>query len=278
MRGLPSTVSFGITQGENWNAKHHRNATIYPDNKLPNGITAHVPHKAWDIVAKDPFAKHNIVYGRWVSLVSRGTNIDPGTSHTSELWQYRILEPSQTTIHQQIYYSSYDMKDHRATLKGKFPEDGLKPYIERWCAPLKMELPDLLGLGFQYSSYLGKKKYIELYYRVVLECTGANMVVKLQIAAPGTQPFGEDGEPCQSKVVVVAESSYELASEEYNTFPRVQGAVGMAGVCVWVCCIAYGGFGVWRTWLEDTPGIALHLFWLDLHVASIESVGIIACD
>jgi hypothetical protein len=127
-------------------------------------------------------------------IAARGVAIDPGTKHTSEAWQYYIVNRGDTTMQLQIYYTSSDINDHDPILARKTINTGLMPCIKAWGDPLTITLPDLRAMGFKPRNYTPKNQkprtgLTEIYYRVVLECTGADMVVTWQLAAPNSQPF-----------------------------------------------------------------------------------------
>ena len=83
-----------------------------------------------------------------------------------------------------------DIEEHDPirTAGGNAMNSGVRDGIELWGEPLKMTLPDLSALGFKaYKSDRGLA--YDIHYRLVLECNGANISIKWQIALPGTEPY-----------------------------------------------------------------------------------------
>ena len=168
----------------------HRDATYEAGQLMANGKINDGPERPnRRIVSRDPFDGRDIVYDRWLPLLSKGTTVSPGSRHTTEHWQYYIIPPSQRTIHEQIYCTGLDLKEHDPILGGQnINTRTLRDGIERWGPPLKIELPNLRELGFKVTHVGKRRMFYEVYCRLVVECIGANVGFRWQLAMPGTAP------------------------------------------------------------------------------------------
>ena len=90
----------------------------------------------------------------------------------------------------QVYYTEMDIDEHDPIYTGSNAHNSpVRDGIEKWNEPLVMKLPDLNKRGFKaVLSKTGIWIY-EIYYRLILECEGANVKIKWQIAKPGTEPY-----------------------------------------------------------------------------------------
>ena len=121
----------------------------------------------------------------------------------------------------QVYWTDKKILEHQPIRKGVNAKSPLRDGIKEWGAPRTMALPDLAELGFSPLTTKAKETVYEIYYRLMLECNGADIKFKWQIALPGTEPYTEEGEERRDcKVELTEERVYELSDATYNPFSR----------------------------------------------------------
>ena len=188
--GVPSKESFGIAQVEVYDKDIHHDATHFTGDKLPNGkICRNGPIPNRNIVEVDPFDGEDVVYERWCPILARGEITSPGQAFRTETWQQKMVKVNDDNLTVQVYWSERDIMEHQAIRQGK---DGYSPLIrgvEPWGDELEITLPDLANLGFEAIETDNKGMVYEIYFRLVMQCEGANMSIRCQLALPGTQPY-----------------------------------------------------------------------------------------
>lgn len=202
VRGYPSNVAFGFGQTEIYDSAVHVDATYQKGVTMANGrVNRHENYPNRQIVKNDPFSDEKTVDHRWVQVMPRGVGVNPGSLYWARKWQYKILKRGETEIELQFYVTTLDLADHDPICE--IQEDGrvtLREGINEWGTLLKLQLPNLLSLGFRPQDVpaFGLKDVVEMYYCLGLVNTGGNMRVKCAIMAPGTEPY--DGKSSSQSV------------------------------------------------------------------------------
>lgn len=207
-RGVPSKDSFGVAQVEIYDPLYHPDATFSEGDVLPNGNTCRrgtVMNKK--IVDTDPFDGTDIVWERWCPIMSKGTLKLPGQAITTETWQQAMVRVGEEEISTQVYWTERKINEHDPIRQGRDADTDLRDGIEEWGDELVMKLPDLKELGFEAVKSTTKGLVYEIYYRLVMECDGANISVKWQIALPGTEPYDGKLQHC-SPLLIDASTVY----------------------------------------------------------------------
>jgi len=236
--GVPSKEFSGIAQVEVYDKDIHHDATHFTGDKLPNGkICRNGPIPNRNVVEVDPFDGEDVVYERWCPILARGQITSPGQALRTETWQQKMVKVNDDNLTVQVYWSERDIMEHQAIRQGK---DGYSPLIrgvEPWGDELEITLPDLAKLGFEAIATDNKGMVYEIYFRLVMQCEGANMSIRCQLALLGTQPYDgnigllnvsatltyltENGESRASQVELAPEQVFELCENSHNPFPRV---------------------------------------------------------
>lgn len=120
----------------------------------------------------------------------------------------------------QVYWTQKKIKKHAPIRNGADGRSALLPGIKEWRAPQTKTLPDLAKLGFELIDIDNGDMVYEIYYRLLLQCDGANIRFKWQIASPETPPFDEDGEPSGHDIKYMEEEDFELSDAMFNPFSR----------------------------------------------------------
>ena len=114
----------------------------------------------------------------------------PGQKFMTETWQLYYVRVGDPSIKLQVYWTETDIKEHDPILNGSNILSGtLRDGIEPWGAPLEMRVPDLSRMGWIAATHKTEGLVWEIYYRLILECDGANIKIKWQIAYPWTAPY-----------------------------------------------------------------------------------------
>ena len=112
-----------------------------------------------------------------------------------------MIPVGEETLSVQVYWTESNIREHDPIRQGKDGHTPLRDGIEPWGDELVMKLPELDAMGFDPVQSTNKDMVYEIYYRLVVECDGANIKVKWQIALPGTEPY--DGElRCRTTAVI----------------------------------------------------------------------------
>ena len=220
---LPSKVSFGIGRAESWNPDHHPDATIRQGQRANSGRIVRLGSRPdYRIVEMDPYDDTRIVYERWQPILKKGAKLDDRSTHTTT-WQQYMVPIERSTIRVQIYYTELDISAHDPVLTGsKRSNSDLREGIEEWGRPLETTLPHMGALGFHHLKTRDAGRVWEFYCRLVLECSGANIKVKWQIAHANTQPFDEEGRTVESHRLRFTQARYfEVFDETFSPFARV---------------------------------------------------------
>ena len=137
----------------------HENATFKTGDLLPNGeVNLGLPQANTRIVMKDPYDHRDIVYDRWLPLLSKGTIVSSGQQYTMEEWHYYVVHPNQKTITEQMYFTSLDLKEHGPISNGvSIERSGLRDGIDKFQCLMGLRLPSLKEVGFKAKNF-GKHK------------------------------------------------------------------------------------------------------------------------
>ena len=143
----------------------------------------------------------------------------------------------------QVYWTEKSMNEHDAILTGSNAlNSGVREGIEPWGPPLEKRLPDPSEMGFKEEEAEHGEMVYEICFRRMLECAGANIKIRWQIARKDTQPYdgmfssdpnlrpvitmqlictAENGKERRSNVELAEDSIFELSEGAYNPFPRL---------------------------------------------------------
>lgn len=214
-------MSFGIGRTEEFDRNVHTDAVLDPSQRLPDGRIDRKPHREnTSIVATDPFDGKRVVYERWCPILTKGASLNPGSNY-STVWQHYMVPVDQNSISVQLYCTEMDLKEHEQMFDHPGRPNELRSGIEEWGDSLKMELPDMFQHGFKQVYREKMRAWIwEFFCRLRLECNGANMQVKWQIALPGSEPYTMGGKWRNKQIVVTQEEIFEVCDESFNPFPR----------------------------------------------------------
>lgn len=190
-RGLRDDGSFGISRVEDYDPDLHDDATYsYGDIMHNGGMCQSNRRKNDKIVAKDDYEGRDIVFERWLPLLeSDYTPKLPGAPVTVEAWQEFWVPVNDQTVSVQVYWSkNTNLHEHAPIRRGRNAKSQLKSGIYNWGDKLVKTLPDLGAMGFKS---IGSREgpVFKVYCRLLLECNGANISVRWQLARPGTPPY-----------------------------------------------------------------------------------------
>ena len=149
---------------------------------------------------------------------------EPGAQFTNHRWQFSTVEATQKTLDIQIYWTERQMNARDPMRDGLTARDPLKTGIEAWGPPLSITLPDLEELGF--VAYTGTGRYrglcFDIYWRVSIQGSGANVTAKWALCEPGKEPFDAAANPIDVKEAFVAgeEGMVHLSEASHNPFVR----------------------------------------------------------
>ncbi|KAK4575250.1 hypothetical protein LTR86_001102 [Recurvomyces mirabilis] len=210
--------SFGIGQDEEWNPSLHPDATIFPEREPDPDLVEY--HR---IYTDSP-----TVYERWLPLLSavqQGNHNSKPISTTA--WQQTHPDVADDHMTLQIYWTDRAIAAHDPILTHKHlrvPGCRLRDGIEPWGAPLVFELQDLKGMGYKLHKLKNKQRdeVFELYYRVKLECDGANVRVNWQVLKPGVRLVNDEGVLREPKGGLSKNQIYEIVAASHNPMPRTQ--------------------------------------------------------
>ena len=226
-RGMPSNEAFGIGKVEVWEPVLHPEASYFTGADMGEDRVwrGNYPIPRPDIVEKDPYDNDiDIVYERWLPIMEKGQVKKPGQPFKTETWQQQIVPVRLRQLPLHIYWTEKDIHEHNPIREGGNALDSkLRDGIECWGNPLEMKLPDLASLGFEELESRGHsedKAVYEFYWRLIMDCDGANIKVKWQIASPGTQPYDEYGDERRTKVEIAMEGDFELCEGTHSPFTR----------------------------------------------------------
>lgn len=188
---MPSSHSLGIAQVEVFDPERHPDATYAAGAIMRNGRRCRnagtVPNPS--IVEISPHYKDKIVYERWCPILKRGDRKIPGQVFRTETWQLHVVNLDDEEISVQIYWTKDDIQEHAPMRKGADALCPLRDGIQKFGKPRTMKVPDLAHLDFEQKEDGEGDTIYEIYYRLLLQCDGANIRVKWQIALPGTEPY-----------------------------------------------------------------------------------------
>ena len=103
----------------------------------------------------------------------------------TETWQLYIIPMDKQVIDVQVYWTEKPINKHDPIYMGSHAGSKIIDGIEPWGLPLVKRLPNLGALGFVPQESEEEGEVFAIYCRLVLECDGANVKVRWQIAYPG---------------------------------------------------------------------------------------------
>ena len=240
-RGLRDDGSFGIARVEDYDPDLHDDATYsYGDIMHNGGMCQSNRRKNDKIVAKDDYEGRDIVFERWLPLLeSDYTPKLPGAPVTVEAWQEFWVPVNNQRISVQVYWTkNTNLHEHAPIRRGRNAKSPLKSGIYNWGDELVKTLPDLGAMGF-ISIASKEGPVFKVYCRLLLECNGANISVRWQLARPGTPPYDgtddlvsspideymlifvtEQGQRREGNIDYEDDDVFELCDSAYNPFPR----------------------------------------------------------
>ena len=127
----------------------------------------------------------------------------PGKSFSTETWQQVIIPVKENEISVQIYWTESNIREHDPIRQGKDARSLLRPGIEEWGDAFVVKMEDLKAEAefnpFESPLEGDDTKLYEIYYRLIMECDGANISVRWQFAKPGTEPYNGELQ-CSSSI------------------------------------------------------------------------------
>ena len=222
--------NFGIPSEELFNKNRHRDAV--KDKRL---------------IVESPYDDVLIVEHRWLTLVNQVSSprISPsypvanvtqdterreGAEFATEKWQLSIVPEGTEILAIPVYYTKLKMRDGAAILNGPNETDGLRQGIELWDT-LNVPLPDFKAHGFtavslEYNMERSENAaqhvgdVYQFWWRLSLQGKGANVSVKWELAAPGTQPYDADGKSNGATPILTLPMSHKLCDEDFDPFAK----------------------------------------------------------
>ncbi|KAI7585384.1 hypothetical protein KC346_g17714, partial [Hortaea werneckii] len=218
-RGLSSNESFGVGRTETFDPRLHPDVANKAIPKLRRGVMPDLTK-----VKPDPFTGEMNVHQRWMPLLTRGNGQTPNKYFTSSTWREDWIQPDETTMTVQIYWTDSPniaehaplMIDSRDRWEGK-----LDPRFEPWGRPQEKKLPDLKAMGFKLEESTEQGECYVVHSRLILDCKGANVELVWQIARPDSRLYDEDGHWAPSDDIELTDAVVlELVDASFNPNPR----------------------------------------------------------
>ncbi|KAK5127443.1 hypothetical protein LTR85_006782 [Meristemomyces frigidus] len=220
VRGVPAQYSFGVGQVEVWKPNHHPDACWQPgeadeDGEVHDGVT-------WKVskVLTDLTDDNDIVEDRWVNLLKKGTMTKPNKFFNSDTWQYQVyyvLDGPTYQVDSTVYWTKGHIKDHEPI----FNDDGSRrDDIEEWDTAVVTINP--ASIGYTQRTLNGRLAYV-VWWRLRLECRGANIAVKWQFVEQGTEAYSNMGTRIRRRrnpKNVASEHVFEISDPDFNPFPH----------------------------------------------------------
>ncbi|KAI6862239.1 hypothetical protein KC343_g6540 [Hortaea werneckii] len=218
-RGLSSNESFGVGRTETFDPRLHPDVANKAIPKLRRGVLPDLTK-----VKPDPFTGEMNVHQRWMPILTRGDGENPKKSFTFSTWREDWVQPDETTMTVQIYWTDSPniaehaplMIDSRDRWEGK-----LDPRFEPWGRPQEKKLPDLKAMGFKLEESTEQGECYVVHSRLILDCKGANVELVWQIARPDSRLYDEDNRWDPPDDIELTDADvFELVDASFNPNPR----------------------------------------------------------